>query len=271
MAFRDFECDDGVPAEIFLCVATGTHSAGKSTVIEAFSNDAFTDEYGISFTDPYDLAPKYKGSLLEGTDVPIITGEEAMSAYARIKRLPDLATTGYTFERQIAVEIMAQSIIKDAVTIAMNVATKTQPDKPLRQGIVFVDRSAMDGLPYSLLRTNNDQENIDVRQVEIATIGWDAYPTAKSRVWPLRKWNRDFMREYCDIAFIADHSEVSIEDNGFRQTDEDFRQEIAELMDDYYVSVLGAKVIRLRGNPLERQAAVTESFKGLLATPALPK
>jgi hypothetical protein len=266
MAFQGFECEDGVPAEINLCVATGTHSAGKSTVIEAFNDDAFTEEYGIGLTDPYDLAPKYIGGLLEGTDVPIITGEEAMTAYARINGHPNLATTGYTFERQIAIESMAQWIITEAMAIAMHAATDLQPDKPVRRGIVFVDRSALDGLPYSSLRTDNDQENIDVRQVEMATIGWDAYPTAKSRVWPLRKWNRDFMREYCDIAFIADHTEVPIEDNGFRQTDEDFRQKVAELIDDYYASVLGAKVIRLRGNPLKRQAAVTKSFKSLLAT-----
>lgn len=266
MAFRDFVCEDGVPVEIFLCVNTGTHSAGKSTITAAFSDADFAAKYSIPLDDPYDLAPRYSGSLLEDTNIPIITGEEAMTAYARIHHIADLATTGYTFERQIDVESMAQWIITDAMRKAIDVATSLQPNNSLRRGIVLTDRSALDGVPYSLLRTENDPENVDVRQVELATIGWDTYPTAPSRIWPLRKWSRDFMRQYCDAAFIADHSEVTIEDNGFRQTDAEFRNEIAEIMRTYYTSILGDKIVNLHGDPAKRKTKVVEVFKHLLAT-----
>jgi len=48
MSFRNFECTDGVSAEIFLATVTGTHSAGKSTLVESFTNTDFTNLHSIT-------------------------------------------------------------------------------------------------------------------------------------------------------------------------------------------------------------------------------
>jgi len=187
-----------------------------------------------------------------------------MTAYVRINRLPDLPTTGYTFEDQIAVEVLALRSITEAMNIAMLVAKETQPTVSLRRAIVLTDRSALDGRPYSTLRTpNEDQEMVDFRKVETETIGWDTHPEAKTRVHPIRKWHRDFMTRYCDVAFILDHEEVPFEDNGFRQTDLSFRQTIAVDMEQYYRDILGDRVLKLHGNPDERKAKVIKHLTAI--------
>lgn len=244
------------PTSIILTGISGTHSSGKTTTINGLSDPVFEHNQGLDVHDSYNLMPRYGASLLTvpglNTEVPLVTGEEAATFYALKHGNPAILTTDYSFEHQIMIEADAVSTLVEATEIAVSLAQK-QPAIPNlgRVACVVLDRTPLDGLVYSSLRTpEENQEMISIAQVNEVVSG-QSFNLPPRPPLPLRQLWRDLLGDNFDAIFMADAAEVIAEDNGLRLEDDDFRSRVAVSIDQTYRDAF-SNVVVLRGSEQER-------------------
>lgn len=251
---------EGEQPRVYFEIVTGTHSSGKTSVVDSFGDPDLTQQLGLGTPVDCPYTPRYAVGLLqvqvggEPYNLPVITCEEAATRYAYQRGQPELVTTGYGFGHQIMMEHKAMEMVLDAYTIARRAAL-AYPAIP-RLGncaLILSDRFTADGAAYSALRLpERDQENIDYNEVEDAVLGWRTHPTGQ-RILPIRGLFREFVRQYCDMVFMADHREVALENNGLRDSSLAFREAVARRIAQIYRHGIGLPLMPLLQGSVEQR------------------
>lgn len=254
-SFSDFPFDCDIPRETVMdqVVVTGTHSAGKTSLLEDYGTQTKLLEEVTGYKVPANFSANYE--YAEGMPVPVVIAPEAATYYAdTVAKNNRVVTDQYTVEHQIGIESVAKRLITRAQVVAAHLAHRLQPDPDIRpRAIVVSDRSQLDGHVYSRIRTPNaEQELIDMAHVALAT-GGKAPKNYVGHAIPYREDARQNAADSLGIAFIADHSEILFNHSEYRVDDIQLRDKIAHSMIDYYETVLGSdRLVRLSGNRIER-------------------
>lgn len=222
----------------YLVIITGTHSAGKTTLLNALA--------GIDFTQPTQFVP------------------EAATDYTSRLGKHNVTTDGYTFADQIGIEVHALSLIASAMDDIMTRAANT----PESRGLVVADRSMIDGAVYSRLRTPDaDTDTLSMFDIEHA-IDDSSFNTVAGVRLPFRTLAASFLRRYCSLVLVANHEEVELEDNGLRDADSDFRDIVATNIVEAYSKLLDARKVKsVQGTPAGRKRLAQDYIQELLETP----
>lgn len=234
-------------ATVYFNIVTGTHSSGKTTLL----NDLGESLPRLEIEPPFRAVSEEIG----GKTIPIVLVPEAATYYARSVGRPDILTNNYSFEQQVQIEFVSAGMVASAVLLAEELAVKLQTSGS-RHGFIISDRSMLDGHVYSRLRTpDHPDDPVNLRQVAAATGMLLLSPTQPDV--DIRHIAREQVAAACDTAYISDHHDIPFEDNGLRQADLEFRDLIAGSMAEYYEDVVGTKKVHyLRGDRAQRLAAL---------------
>ena len=94
------------------------------------------------------------------------------------------------------------------------------------------------------------------------------FNTVPGQKVPERAWQRQFIRNYCDLVMIADHTEIELEDNGMRQTDMNFRQDIADTIRNIYEPLVGIERTKIiKGDKATRKATALSHVTNMFLSP----
>lgn len=257
MSFGPEYCKNG--ATVYFGAITGTHSSGKSTLLNDLINcsNAITELPDAPKVVPY---PKFR--RLDGIAAAFIP--EATTAYMQYTGLNTLATTDYSREHQVAMEDYGLSLIMSGFTELTEYLDTTKE----MNGLIIADRTPLDGPVYRTKRFPGDNPWVSGFDNE-TQLHRRSYNTVEEvQLHKENMWS-DFLNRYCDFVIIPDHTEISLEDNGTRLLDETFRQEIADNMMDIYLKSVGQdKIHVVRGSHLERlrctQAVIKETLPAQL-------
>lgn len=228
-------------------VITGTHSAGKSTLLMDFTEGKLTD-IGVYSSEYNDLGYAVVVDPATESKVPVITVPEAatwliVEQYGR----PDLLGENYTQEVQNSINSetvfrthYAAELSELVVKALIDDGQLSKEDEVLRP-IIVTDRSLLDGLVYGDYRSNGP---------EVA----DSVQTQRDFCNP---WTKTFV----DSAASVDHTEVEFEQSAARLDDEIFRDDIAQLIDEAFSAMLHpdqrVTIGKFSGNREERKRQLT--------------
>jgi nicotinamide riboside kinase len=241
MSFGPEYCENG--AIVYFGAITGTHSAGKTTLLDGLINysTAIDELPDAPKTIPY---PKFR--RLDGVAVAFVP--EATTAYMHHTGLNTLATTDYSREHQVAMEEYGLSLIMSGFTELAEYLAFTKE----KHGLILTDRTPLDGPVYRTKRLPGDDPWVSGFINETLLHGrtfntFEDVQLNKENMWS------DFLKRYCDFVIIPDHTEIALEDNGTRLLDETFRQEIADKMKEIYIKSVGLEKIHVvQGSHSER-------------------
>jgi hypothetical protein len=264
-SFVNFPFDCNVPRETVIdqVVVTGTHSAGKTTLLNDYGTQTELLESITGYKVPAGFAAAYE--RVDDVTVPIVVAPEAATYYAqKIAKNSRVVTDQYTIDDQIGMESTAKRLITRANIVAAHLSHVLQPDIARPLAIVASDRSPLDGHVYSAIRTPDaEQELIDMASVANATGGKTPLHYAGCAI-PYRENARVDAVGSFSIAFVTDHTEISLESSQYRSDDIQFRNQIAQSMTAYYKSILGdERVVALSGDRSERLKTFSVHIRAL--------
>lgn len=243
--------------DIPLVVVTGTHLAGKSTVIEEMI------DAGIVIPEAPDRDPKLTWPKIRRYgNVLISFVPEAMTEFMRQQNDPTAPTTGYTLSKQCVVENQNLGMIMDG----FYVATEAMKESDAKFSAVVCDRSMLDGSSaYRKQRLRNKNR----RRISTQRINNDVYgePGNTSGIYLDYDtiW-RSFLAEYCDLALVADHTQIPYISDETRVDDVQFREDIYTEIVTAYTETLGPnKVVHLQGSREERTTFTLDRIFGLMS------
>ncbi|MEO6109415.1 MAG: hypothetical protein ABIP50_00175 [Candidatus Saccharimonadales bacterium] len=229
------------PLETSIAVITGTHSAGKSTLVGDFEQGKLSD-LGLENREYPDLG---FGVIDTPTgERPLIIVPETARWYADELGRPDFLGENYNLPFQLDIDFLAIDRVQAAVGSTGLVAAKLRELGKVSDTvqatlpIVLSDRSSFDGLIYSHERISDQETDIIDG---FARAGFHAH----------------WMRSFVNLVIIADHTEVEFEHDETRLDDATFRDTIAESMVRNYKKILPIDAIQfVIGNPEARKAKV---------------
>lgn len=259
-----FTSDGYNSVDVISAVATGTHSAGKSTLVSDYF-ETLHDVGLIGGEEQGALHTFLAGSIVfQNIHIPVVAVPEAATLYAKETAKPELLTTGYTLEDQIRIELLADALGTDASLLSEQRFDELNPTHHGRRlAVLLSDRSGLDGAVYSRVRLpDSEQEQIDLADVMRKTGGYLIGVAPNIYLW------RDCVRRAIantDVAFMVNHTEVPFESSELRLEDQDFRNKIAVDIKKSYISVLGTdKVVDIHGSRAERVNLVQSRITSLL-------
>jgi hypothetical protein len=236
----------------------GTHSSGKTSVIEYFNDQRLESDCDI--TSPFGLGIiAVNGGFVDMASgdpdllVPVLTIEEAARAYG--KRVGDMSKLGANY----SANVQRQIDVDAAANIAASRSAFSKANQGLRQldlsvygysgkianlGVILGDRERLDGRAYSQLRTpGEDNEPLDAKLT-------------------LRKWFNDAVRTSNDCIFIADETEVPFSSSIDRAADINLRRNIQAEIRALYGAACSGLVMDLIGS-VEQRADYIKSVVSL--------
>ena len=253
-SYTNFPFDCEIPGETIIdeVIVTGTHSAGKTTLLNDYGTQTDLLEEVAYYKIPAGFTANYEN--IRGVTVPVVIAPEAAAYYAeRVAKNNRTVTDQYTIENQIGIESIAKRLIVQANVIAAHLSHRLQPNIRRPHAIVVSDRSQLDGHVYSAVRLPDaEQELIDIAEVAQSTGGKTPHNYSGHPI-PYRQRARANAADSFSIAFIAEHSEIPFKASGLRLDDSQFRDQVAHAMAAYYKAILGEhRVVTLTGNRTER-------------------
>ncbi|MDZ7786276.1 MAG: TIGR03619 family F420-dependent LLM class oxidoreductase [Candidatus Saccharibacteria bacterium] len=234
------------PLKPLTFVITGTHSSGKSTLLDDLEDGKITD-LGL-FNPEYDDFGYGVVAADSGVKAPVITIPEAARWLADTYNRPDFLAENYT--QQFQDTINAETIFRthhaadlsEAVVDVMIEKGLLDPETDVIRPVILCDRSRLDGIVYGLARSE-DADTVSAIETDYNrfTVPW--------------------IREYVDLAFVADHEEVEFENDGSRLADEQFRNRVANEIDEVYRDALGKKFAgRISGDRIHRKRDLIQAI-----------
>jgi len=215
-------------------VITGTHSAGKSTLLSdievgKLETLGITNIEGEYDDFGYGLAESDSGIR------PFVTVPETARWCADLYKRPDFLAENYNLGFQLNIDSQALFRTHAAAfaTKSLTASLKESGDIPSSQTVinplVVSDRSAMDGVVYSELRIPKDTNIV----------------FGSPRTGFISEW----LKTYTDLAVVVDHNEVEFEDDAARLSELDFRDTVNRSIRLNYEHFLGSeKVVSICGN-----------------------
>jgi hypothetical protein len=241
---------ESFPLETVVAVITGTHSAGKSTLLAGFEQgklsdlvvrDRIYDDLGYGIVD----SPNGQRALIT---VP----ETARWLADRVKR-PDFLAENYSLDFQLDIDALVKSRIHAAIGSTGEVVNalleqgKLSPSKATMKPVVLSDRGPLDGVIYSQERMPDQDTNM---------------MNGLSRLGHNATW----MRGAVDLVIVADATDIPFERDEARLDDVVMRQRIAQSVLSQYGALVSAEDLAVvSGSREERHAQVAS----LLATLSL--
>ena len=233
------------PLESSVAVITGTHSAGKSTLLNNFEMGKVST-LGIEGKD-------YDDDLGYGiVDSPIgpralITIPESARMLADACGRPDLLAENYTLDFQLSIDAVLQFRIHEATAITSQVSERLVKEGLLPQSdgadhpIVLSDRGPLDGVIYSEARSEGRDTNI------INGFGRTGFHT-------------EWMKSFVDLVIVADHTTVPFQADATRLADVDFRDRIADSVLLNYSALMPADSVRVVTGDKETRRSEVEAL-----------
>ncbi len=251
--------------EVISAVVTGTHSAGKTTLVSDYV--ATLNNRRTIGGESQDALYYYSaGSLTYNhLEIPVVTIPEAATIYALERRTPEVLTTSYTFDDQVRMELLADTLGTEGSILAESLFDALNPaHKGKRVALLLSDRTGLDGAVYSGVRLPaQEQENVNLYEVMKNTGGMLIGSGPHTYQW--RQAVRQAIAQ-SDIAFIVDHEEVPFESSELRLADLEFRNRIATQITKAYNAVLGTDMlVKVSGTREERVQIVSKHLRTLLA------
>lgn len=267
------QSDEAEPAiEVNYVVVDGTHSAGKSTLIDSILAESDLvkgpDFYfgGGILSKAGRRYPFYCATRdIDGVKVPIVLSSEMASQYDDSHPGQNVLTDNYNQYDQAAITFRAFFGTQEAASLAAHMATNFQPHRQNKAAMVITDRSPVAGFVYAETRLPEaDHRQVDVNAMAehdgLMLTGVNTPPV------PLYAWVSEFMR-LCDLVVIPDHHEVSLVDDGRRVMDDELRDAMAANVRQAYTEMVGAeKICDLRGDPEQRSTQFSQYIERLLRT-----
>jgi hypothetical protein len=244
-------------------VITGTHSAGKSTLLSGLEDGKLSD-LGVLHPEYDDFGFGVQQDSHSGIEIPVITVPESARWLAvDVHNRPDLLAENYQLDFQLSIDAetifrfhagneLAATAIKNMQRegLLMGASSHMQP-------LVVSDRGPLDGVVYSELRCDGDTNKIN----------------GFSRTGFATEWLKSFI----DLVVISDHSSIPFEFDGARMEDHKLRNDIAECIDANYRTVMPEEsVTTLHGDEQDRKHSllkeVSRSISGKTnySKPSLP-
>jgi predicted ATPase len=245
---------DGVANQLVLeMLITGTHSSGKTTVIDGFRDVELEASLGI----PESYGFSVQDIQIDGENgptglaVPVLSVGEAATKYA--SSLNDLSVLGenYTFEHQRKIEIEADGALQMArvalVKAVRSLRATNEYDNLANAAVVLADRGPIDGGVYSKLRIPEEDDD---------TLNG----------FPLRDSFRAHANASLDCVFIADKSDTPFDQTAGRPADGELRDKIDEYLSAAYSNISYNRPHILHGSPEERRQQIVSTIGFYLDT-----
>ncbi len=239
--------------EPMVVVIAGTHSSGKTTLLQDFEIGKLSE---LSLGEEIEY-PDFGYGIIEasdGTQHATITVPEAATQLTRQLQRPDLLTDNYSIDFQFNVDFDAASRIHEAI-FAMSALKKhllgaghmTSPSTVGRD-LVISDRSPFEGVIYGYIRTG-------VTDV-------DTFAHKKgTRVGFWANWVHSFV----DAVILTSHDEVDFESSPVRPNDPAMRENVAKsIAANYHAIMPDGTVTVITGNETERLAKSTKFILSLI-------
>jgi hypothetical protein len=227
-----------------VCVITGTHSSGKSTLLGGIEQ-AKIGELGVVHQEYDDFGYGIVEDPESGRKFAVITVPEAARWLAYLYARPDFLAESYNFDFQLAIDAETVSRIYGAMTIAKSVVAQLVSRNDLAKDdilrpVILSDRGPLDGLVYSDTR-------LGVTDVDVA------YHRKGTRVG----FTAALLASMVDSVIIADHTETPFDVDDVRLDDIRFRDEIAKRIAANYRRFMPEQsIIQVEGDRIRRKEKV---------------
>jgi nicotinamide riboside kinase len=235
-----------VEQEVYQVAITGTHSSGKSTLLNSFEMGKI-QEIGVFDSDYDDFG---FGLLNSDSDqaVPVITVPEAATYYADLSNRPALLSTEYNIHVQSSVEVEHLFRTVDAYRLMPDVVNHMLIHGLINainaKSVMLIDRGPLDGLVYSEVRLGPEQD-----------IGLYILGKNRSRT----DFFRTILHKDVDMVLIAEHSEIPFEPSEYRAESEIMRNSVATKIEKKYQSEMSDNRVHIvRGSVDERHYQASE-------------
>lgn len=235
-------------------IITGTHSAGKSTLLSGIEagklndlnvHDTEYDDFGYAVIQD-DTGNKH----------PLLTIPESARWWADIAKHADFLAENYTLDFQIAVDSHVVSRIHNAMHLARTVTSALidrdgiPSSQPIVRPVILSDRGPLDGIVYSALRLPDQDTNVI---------------NGSPRTGFMAEW----LKSYVDLVIVADHAGVPVEIDPARLNDVQFRSNVATLIERSYKQILGEEsVATVSGNQTSRHMELASLLSKLISSEA---
>ena len=233
------------PIETPLAIITGTHSAGKSTLLSDLEQGKLNDlgVYDEEYTDfGYGVIDSPTGKRA------LVTIPETARWYAGLYDRPDLLAENYNLDFQLSIDSLV--IFRAHAATALSQAVKNKliergelPDASILEPIVVSDRGPLDGIIYSEARILDRDTNIVNGS-------------------PRTGFHTEWLKSFVDLVIIADHKDIASEADAARLDDDALRQKIGESTVRNYTQFMPEGMVHIVSGDQEARKA---EVKKLLA------
>lgn len=234
---------------IAVAIITGTHSAGKSTLLTDIEEGEIRD-FDMKLSSYEDFG--YATLDVNDEQRCVITVPETARWLADTLHRPDLLADNYDPGFQGAINVLAIQRIHEAIRLTgvieqllVNNGTISRPS-PVGP-IVVSDRGPLDGLIYSTQRSVDKPKKSDGVEENSRELGF------------FTEWTK----RYVDVAILVDHKEVPFDIDAARSSSKSLRSEIGRLIKLNYDQFLPRDVVTIRGNEEERKIGAISILSAL--------
>ena len=245
---------DNVANSVVLeAVVTGTHSSGKSTLVESFRDTDLTLEYGIPEPfgfDLLDLGDPDNSPVLDKR-IPLITIGEAATDYAQQQGNPALIGDEYSLATQQKIERLGMFNLAKAQVVLAGAINRARSefghDSIANVALTLSDRWPTDGKPYSQLR---------LPEADSDMIG----------TYPFRQEQLRNAVSSLDFVFLTKPQEVPFERTTARPSDAQLRDNIHDELLELYKDISQNPIFELQGTKSERHDSLKAHLTMLLGS-----
>lgn len=240
-----------------IAVVTGTHSSGKTTVIDDYAKE------GTRVTHPDLDLPfglREVAQNIGQISVPVVVVPEAARTYCTLTRNPGAMREASIYP-QLDVERLGESMINYATEVALLLAT---PIGSKKVAALLLDRSPLDALAYSEFSAPH-QSHATVRIHEWLAASHLIYGNPSDHTVHNLRPQLEADAKQLDMVFMTDETAIELEDDGYRDTAESFRSRIAKSIHTLYGNIVGENnITMLRGDRQTRTASLEQGIQQML-------
>lgn len=239
-----------------VAVVTGTHSSGKTTVIDEYARHSVPVQ-----ADP-DFGLRVVKQTVGDTILSVVVVPEAARQYCSLTKNPR-AMLAPSIYPQLDVERLGESMINYATMVACKQA---QTIAGYHVAALLLDRSPLDALSYgALIAPHQSHRAVTLRDWLRNSATMFGSPSESAVIDIQTRLEQD--AKQIDRVFFTNEAEVTFETDGQRIEAADFRTAIAHDLRKRYEVVVGKNAITdLNGNEETRVTLLRQEVVNMLLT-----